>query len=186
MAPRANWKGFLRLSLVTCPVALYPATSESEKVSLQPDQPQDRPPHQIRQGRRRHRRGSRQRRHHEGLQGRHRHLHRGDEGRAREHRAGIDPHHRDRRVRAASRYRQPLSDPPLLSRAGRQGRPRRLRGDPRNHPQHEQGRDRPRGADQPRAHHRAGAARQGTDGNAAALPLRGARARRNISTISRT
>ncbi|WP_316168740.1 MULTISPECIES: Ku protein [unclassified Bradyrhizobium] len=34
MAPRANWKGFLRLSLVTCPVALYPATSESEKVAF--------------------------------------------------------------------------------------------------------------------------------------------------------
>jgi DNA end-binding protein Ku len=34
MAPRANWKGFLRLSLVSCPVALYPATSESEKVSF--------------------------------------------------------------------------------------------------------------------------------------------------------
>src|ERR1700741_413409 len=34
MAPRANWKGFLRLSLVTCPVALYPATSESETISL--------------------------------------------------------------------------------------------------------------------------------------------------------
>src|SRR6266576_1329704 len=34
MAPRANWKGCLRLSLVTCPVALYPATSESEKVSF--------------------------------------------------------------------------------------------------------------------------------------------------------
>src|SRR2546430_2059304 len=34
MAPRANWEGFLRLSLVTCPVALYPATSESEKVSF--------------------------------------------------------------------------------------------------------------------------------------------------------
>ena len=32
--PRANWKGFLRLSLVTCPVALYPGTSESEKISL--------------------------------------------------------------------------------------------------------------------------------------------------------
>jgi non-homologous end joining protein Ku len=29
MAPRANWKGFLGLSLVTCPVALFPATSES-------------------------------------------------------------------------------------------------------------------------------------------------------------
>src|SRR5246500_381467 len=34
MAPRATWKGFLRLSLVTCPVALYPATSESEKISF--------------------------------------------------------------------------------------------------------------------------------------------------------
>src|ERR1700759_824816 len=34
MAPRANWKGFLRLSLVNCPVALYPATSDSEKISF--------------------------------------------------------------------------------------------------------------------------------------------------------
>src|SRR5437660_6073374 len=34
MAPRANWKGFLRLSLVTCPVALYPATSDAEKISF--------------------------------------------------------------------------------------------------------------------------------------------------------
>lgn len=32
MAPRANWKGYLRLSLVSCPVALYPATTENEKV----------------------------------------------------------------------------------------------------------------------------------------------------------
>jgi DNA end-binding protein Ku len=29
--PRAYWKGYLRLSLVTCPVELYPATSQSEK-----------------------------------------------------------------------------------------------------------------------------------------------------------
>src|ERR1700755_110977 len=34
MAPRANWKGFLCLSLVTCPVALYSATSDSEKISF--------------------------------------------------------------------------------------------------------------------------------------------------------
>ena len=34
MAPRANWKGFLRLSPVTCPVALFPATSDSEKISF--------------------------------------------------------------------------------------------------------------------------------------------------------
>jgi DNA end-binding protein Ku len=32
MAPRANWKGYLRLSLVSCPILLYPATSETEKV----------------------------------------------------------------------------------------------------------------------------------------------------------
>jgi DNA end-binding protein Ku len=34
MAPRANWKGYLRLSLVSCPIALYPATSEREKISF--------------------------------------------------------------------------------------------------------------------------------------------------------
>src|SRR5215211_8444661 len=32
MAPRANWKGYLRLSLVSCPIALYPASSEREKI----------------------------------------------------------------------------------------------------------------------------------------------------------
>jgi len=32
MAERANWKGYLRLSLVSCPVALYPATSDREKI----------------------------------------------------------------------------------------------------------------------------------------------------------
>ena len=31
MAPRAFWKGYLRLSLVTCPIELYPATSQAEK-----------------------------------------------------------------------------------------------------------------------------------------------------------
>ena len=34
MAPRANWKGYLRLSLVSCPIALYPASSLQEKVSF--------------------------------------------------------------------------------------------------------------------------------------------------------
>ncbi|KRE08156.1 Ku protein [Bosea sp. Root670] len=32
MALRPYWKGYLKLSLVTCPVAMSPATSESEKV----------------------------------------------------------------------------------------------------------------------------------------------------------
>lgn len=32
MAPRNFWKGYLKLSLVTCPVAMTPATSDREKV----------------------------------------------------------------------------------------------------------------------------------------------------------
>jgi DNA end-binding protein Ku len=34
VAPRAYWKGYLKLSLVSCPIALFPATSEREKVSF--------------------------------------------------------------------------------------------------------------------------------------------------------
>ena len=32
MAPRAYWKGYLKLSLVSCPIALFPASSEREKI----------------------------------------------------------------------------------------------------------------------------------------------------------
>jgi len=32
MAPRSNWKGYLKLSLVSAAIAIYPATSSSEKV----------------------------------------------------------------------------------------------------------------------------------------------------------
>lgn len=34
MAPRANRKSFLRLSLMTCPLALHPATSDTAKISF--------------------------------------------------------------------------------------------------------------------------------------------------------
>jgi DNA end-binding protein Ku len=34
VAPRAYWKGYLKLSLVSCPVALFPASSEREKISF--------------------------------------------------------------------------------------------------------------------------------------------------------
>ena len=34
MAPRPYWKGYLKLSLVSCPIALTPATSSSEKISF--------------------------------------------------------------------------------------------------------------------------------------------------------
>jgi DNA end-binding protein Ku len=34
MAPRASWKGYLKLSLVSCPVRLYPATSTSDRITF--------------------------------------------------------------------------------------------------------------------------------------------------------
>jgi DNA end-binding protein Ku len=34
MPPRPYWKGYLKLSLVTCPVAMSPATSDSDKVKF--------------------------------------------------------------------------------------------------------------------------------------------------------
>ena len=87
MAPRANWKGFLRLSLVTRPVAVYPTTSDSEKISfnqinrntghrikytrVDAESGEDVPAEDIMKS----------------LQGGHRHLRRGDQGGARERRA---------------------------------------------------------------------------------------------------
>ncbi|MEO8757328.1 MAG: Ku protein [Devosia sp.] len=34
MAPRASWKGYIKLSLVSCPVRLYPAVSASERIGF--------------------------------------------------------------------------------------------------------------------------------------------------------
>lgn len=34
MAPRASWKGYIKLSLVSCPVRLYPATSSTERIAF--------------------------------------------------------------------------------------------------------------------------------------------------------
>ena len=32
--PRAYWKGYLRLPLVTCPIELFPATSQADAEKL--------------------------------------------------------------------------------------------------------------------------------------------------------
>src|ERR1700682_1588780 len=68
----------------------------------------------------------------------------------------------------------PPYHPPLLPASGRQGRARRLRRDPRDNPREKQVCDGTGVADQPQAHHRARATRQGPHGHAAALPLRSA------------
>jgi len=45
--PRAYWKGYLRLSLVACPIGLYPATSQAEKTHFH--QINTRTGHRLRQ-----------------------------------------------------------------------------------------------------------------------------------------
>ena len=44
---RAYWKGYLRLSLVTCPIELFPATSQAEKTHFH--QINTRTGHRLRQ-----------------------------------------------------------------------------------------------------------------------------------------
>jgi len=34
VAPRASWKGYIKLSLVSCPVKMFPATSASERITF--------------------------------------------------------------------------------------------------------------------------------------------------------
>src|SRR4051794_34244792 len=34
MAPRPHWKGYLKLSLVSCPIGLYPAVNAADRISF--------------------------------------------------------------------------------------------------------------------------------------------------------
>jgi Ku protein len=149
MAPRANGKGFLRLSLVTCPVALYPATSDSEKISF--NQINRSTGHRIK------------------------YLKvdadTGEEVASDEIMKGYKVDNdtyieisKDELENIAldstrtieidefvpkAEHRSTLSDQAVLPRAGRQGRPRCIRRHPRDHPQHEQGRNRAGRAHEP-------------------------------------
>ncbi|MGY4372663.1 hypothetical protein ACVWZ3_000302 [Bradyrhizobium sp. i1.3.6] len=172
MAPRANWKGFLRLSLVTCPVALYPATSESEKVSF--NQLNRKTGHRIKYAKVDADTGE-EVDNEDIVKG-----YKVDtdtfievtkeelENVALESTRTIEIDEFVDRSEIDPRY---LIRPYYLRPDGKVGT-RRFRCYSRNHPRDEQGRDRSGGADQPRAHHCAGAAGQGADGDPAALSLR--------------
>jgi DNA end-binding protein Ku len=67
VAPRAYWKGYLKLSLVSCPVALFPASS-GERKSASIRSIKNRQPHQIPQSRCRDRRRGRFIRHLKGYE----------------------------------------------------------------------------------------------------------------------
>jgi non-homologous end joining protein Ku len=34
MSPRANWKGFLKLGELSCPIALFTAASSSDRIAM--------------------------------------------------------------------------------------------------------------------------------------------------------
>ncbi|MGY4622774.1 hypothetical protein ACVWY3_000530 [Bradyrhizobium sp. USDA 4486] len=131
-APRANWKGFLRLSLVTCPVALYPATSGSEKISfnqlnratghrikyvkVDADTGDEVPNEDIVKG----------------YQLEKDQFIEITKEELEEIALEVDAQYRDRRIRRPQRHRSALPDPSLLSAPGRESRARRVRGDPRH------------------------------------------------------
>ena len=178
VAPRAYWKGYLRLSLVSCPIALYPATSEREKVSfnqingetgnriryrkVDAETGDEVPSENIIKG-------------YEVAKGEYIEITDEElEAVALDSTKTIDIDEfvpRDE-IDKPHNIRRPLY------RARWQCGPRRLCRHPQRHRTDEDGGDRPRGVDQPRARDRHRAARQGSHGHAAALPLRSARLRR--------
>ena len=180
--PRSSWKGYLKLSLVSCAVALYNASSASERVSFntlnrktgnrlkqnlvdsvsgEPVDTADRVKgYQVAKGQ------------YVMVEDTDLEALKIESTRTIEIETFVPP----------GRDRPDLSRQPLLSRARRQGRRGGVRRHPRGHDQEEDGRHRPRRAEPARAHADAAAARQGHAGDDAALSLRGAAGRRDIST----
>src|SRR5262244_2490105 len=171
MAPRANWKGFLRLSLVTCPVALYPATSEADKISF--NQINKNTGHRIKYLKVDADTG-------EEVAG---------EDIVKGYKVDTDTYvevtneeldnvalESTRTIEIDEFVQRDEIDPRYIIRPyylcpdGKVG-PRRLRCHPRDNPRHEHGRDRARGAHQPRAHHSARTVGQGAGRHAAAVSV---------------
>ena len=178
MAPRAYWKGYLKLSLVSCPIALFPATSSAKRSASTSSTrrpatasatrrsmpiPATRSATPTSSKATRSAKGEYIELDPEEL-----------EAVAIESKRTIDieefvPRRRDRRT---------LYPRSLLHRAGRRSRPAGLCRDPRGDPQGRHGGARQGGVHLARAHHRARSARQRHGGHDAALPLRGAQGRR--------
>ena len=67
MAPRAQWKGYLKIDEIGCAVALYSAATTSERTSFHTVNKEDRQPGQARLRRRKDRKAGRPRRPGQGL-----------------------------------------------------------------------------------------------------------------------
>jgi hypothetical protein len=159
VAPRAYWKGYLKLSLVSCPVALFPASSEREKISF--NQINKKTGHRIR-----YRKIDAETEEevdssdiikgYEVGKGQYIEIEPEELGGNR-HRE--QAHNRDRRVCAEERNRRAVSKQSLLSRPRWRGRPTGVRSHSRGNPQGRNGGARAGCLHLPRAHHRTRTAR---------------------------
>jgi DNA end-binding protein Ku len=131
MAVRAYWKGSLKLSLVSCPVLLYPATTITDKTRFHMINKE--PGHRLKQQMVDAESGDvveddqRAR----GYELKKRRIYRDRKERTGRCSARQQPYHRYRQFCSERRNRPTLPQSPLLHRARRQSRRRRVRGDPR-------------------------------------------------------
>jgi len=154
--PRPYWKGYLKLSLVSCPIALYTATSPSERVAFR--QINKKTGNRLRQQLIDEESGEP--------------IDPDDKGRGYEVEKGVYLRVEDEELEAiAIGNRRALHRQPVLSGSGEQGRPRGVRGHPRRDARQEHGRVGPGGPVQARARGHAPAAGEGSAWNHAQVPL---------------
>ena len=184
MAVRPAWKGYIKLSLVTCAVELFNATTATEKVSFRILNRATGNTVQPPICRCRDRQAGRRRRRGQGLRGQRRQLPADRRGRDRGGPDRVQPHAQPRRLRPEIRDRPDLSRHALLSRARRRGIGRGVRGDPRRAGRQEDGRHGAHRALPPRAAGRHRAARPRHAADHAALRQAGAQAATRSSARS--
>ena len=186
MAARPFWKGYMKLSLVTCPVAMMAATSEEEKVRFHVLEPPDRQSNPQPICRRRDRQAGRRGRRGQGLRARRGRLRPAGGRGARIGRARKRPHDRHPEFRRRGEHRLDLVRHALLPDARRSDR----RGGLLRHSRRDAlDRDGRRLAARPQPARTGGdpeAARQRDRALDVALWRRSARSRANISPQSAT
>ena len=161
MAPRAYWKGSLKLSLVTCPIALYPASTQAEKTHFH--QINTKTGHRLKQQMVDEETGRVVDKEHKGRgyelsKGRYVQIEEDELDAVKiesTHTIEIDD------FVPCRRYRRALSGQALLHRSQRKGGRGCLRRDPGRHEAEGKGGARSRGTFEPGARHRAEAFRQG-------------------------
>ena len=172
MAARPTWKGYLKVSLVTVPVRVFPATSATGAIrfnQLHAEWPDADPAEEVVRGVRPRGRQGRDRK---GLRVREGPLRRRRRRGSRQGETRVHAHHQSAPVRRRRVDRSHLRRAPVLPGAGRQGGGGGVRGAPRS--AHREGGHRQAGAPRARVPGRRAAPREGADDVHAAGGERGA------------